>query len=99
MGDNTQQIRKSARGTHVIASGSRPNNLFLARTDALDGKQGSFRARELFIGFISHCQTRIQETNELCCVIQVERRAIYAARRFLVNFTGLAGQSGPLSFI
>ena len=49
VGDSTQQIKGSALGTHVIASGSRHNNIFLTRTDALDGKQGSFRARELLL--------------------------------------------------
>lgn len=47
--DSTQQIKGSALGTHVIARDSRPTNLFLTRTDALDRKQGSLQAGELLL--------------------------------------------------
>lgn len=39
---------------------------------------------ENFVRFISHCQISMQETNEVCSMIQIRRRAIYSAHWLLL---------------
>lgn len=51
--DNTPNIKGGGSGTHIIARGSRPNNLFLAERESLDRKQISFQVRELYQIYLS----------------------------------------------
>lgn len=82
--DNTPDI-KGAVQVHILLPVAPGPITFSSQRQIPWTENKSLSKLENFIRFISHCQISMQETNEVCSMIQIRRRAIYSAHWLLVN--------------